>query len=68
MELDFLIRKKKRISPLEVKFLVYRKHTSLDKFRKRFPDKTGESYVLCTGDLQVEENLVYMPVYMALCL
>lgn len=68
MELDFLIRKKKKICALEVKSSTYRRHTSLDKFKRKFPDKTGESYVLCTKDLQVEENVVYMPVYMALCL
>lgn len=43
-------------------------HSSLDKLKKKFPDKTGENYVLCTRALQVEENIVYMPVYMALCL
>lgn len=68
MKLDFLIRKKKKICALEVKSSAFRRHASLDKFKKKFPDKTGESYVLCTGDLQVEGNMIYMPVYMALCL
>ena len=68
MEIDFLIRKKNRISPIEVKSAVFRKHASLDKFKNRFFHKAGESYVICMRDLQVGEDTIYMPVYMTLCL
>lgn len=36
MEIDFLIRRKRKICPLEVRAGGYRKHSSLDKFRNRF--------------------------------
>ena len=36
MEIDFLIRKKRKICPVEVKSGMYRKHSSLDKFRNKF--------------------------------
>lgn len=36
MEIDFLIRKDRRICPVEVKSASYRKHSSLDKLKKKF--------------------------------
>lgn len=68
MEIDFLIRKKNRIVPLEVKSGAYQRHASLDKFKKKFADKIGESYIIYTKDLKVEDDIVYIPVYMTLCL
>lgn len=68
IEIDFLIRKGKKICPLEVKSSAYNKHSSLDKFSKKFSGKTGENYIVYTKDLKVENNITYLPVYMVLCL
>ena len=64
IEIDFLIRKKKKISIVEVKSGEYRKHTSLDRFSQKFSDKVGDKYIIYTKDLKKEEDIVCIPAYM----
>ena len=68
MEIDFLIRKKRKICPIEVKSGVYRKHSSLDKFRSKFKEKIGQPYILYTKDVLVKEEVIHLPIYMAMFL
>lgn len=68
MEIDFLIRKKRKICPVEVKSGAYRKHSSLDKFRSKFRGKIGQSYILYTKDIFVKEDVIHLPIYMAMFL
>jgi predicted AAA+ superfamily ATPase len=68
MEIDFLIKKKKAICPVEVKSSSYRKHSSLDKFCNRFKGRIGQPYVICTKDLKVDDGVIYIPIYMTLFL
>lgn len=68
IEIDFLVRDQKKICPVEVKSGEFKKHTSIDRFTKKYSDKVGISYILCMKDLKQEENVVLMPVYMAMCL
>ena len=65
MEIDFLITRDKKISPIEVKSNSYRSHSSLDKFRAKFSQKLGDSYILYTKDVMVKNGVVHLPVYMA---
>lgn len=65
MEIDFLIRKGRKICPIEVKSGGYRKHSSLDKFMSRFRGKIGQPYILYTKDILIKENVVHLPIYMA---
>lgn len=68
MEIDFLIRKGKKICPVEVKSSVYNKHSSLDKLKAKFGAKIGERYIVYTKDFKVEGDIIYLPVYMTMCL
>ncbi len=68
MEIDFLIRKKRKICPVEVKSGGYRKHSSLDKFRSKFKGKIGQPYILYTKDITIKEDVVHLPIYMAMFL
>lgn len=68
MEVDFLIVQDKKINPIEVKSGDYKKHTSLDRFKKKFKKNVGTRYVLHTKDLKVEGDIVYLPLYMAIFL
>ena len=68
MEIDFLIAQKNRISPVEVKTSSYRAHSSLDKFRKKFHSKLGNSYILYTKDIMIKDGVIHLPVYMAMFL
>lgn len=70
MEIDFLVRKnpvtsRHNISPIEVKSSAQYKLTSLEKFNKKFGTYLGQSYVLHTKDLEIKNNVVYLPLYMA---
>lgn len=75
MEIDFLVSLpyenaagKPRISPLEVKS--GRRYTtiSLDKFKTKFGKRVGTQYVLHPGQLRVEGERVFLPLYMSGCL
>ncbi len=68
MEIDFLIRRERKICPVEVKSGSYRKHSSLDKFKSRFAGKTGQPYILYTKDILMKEGVVHLPVYMTMFL
>ena len=65
IEIDFLISIGRKICPIEVKSSAYRTHSSLDKFRAKFSDKIGESYILYTKDVMIKEGVVHLPLYMA---
>ncbi|MBQ3124595.1 MAG: ATP-binding protein [Clostridia bacterium] len=68
IEIDFLIKRGKKISPVEVKSGNYRAHSSLDKFRKKFSQKLGDSYILYTKDVMVKDEVIHLPIYMAMFL
>lgn len=68
IEIDFLIRDKKKICPIEVKSGDYKKHTSIDRFLTKYSDKVGNAYIICMKDLRKEENVTVIPVYMTFCL
>lgn len=68
MEIDFLIRQKRKICPIEIKSGTYRKHSSLDKFRSKFKGKIGQAYILYTKDILIKENVIHLPIYMAMFL
>lgn len=69
MEIDFLIQKSRltarhNISPLEVKSATGYTLSSLNKFSRKFAAQLSTPYVLHTGDLKVEDGIVYLPLYM----
>lgn len=68
MEIDFLITEGKKISPIEVKSGNYRSHSSLDKFKKKFSAKIGQAYILYTKDLMIKDDIIHLPLYMAILL
>ncbi len=68
MEIDFLIKDGKKISPVEVKSGDYRSHSSLDKFKKRFSSKIGKSYILYKKDVMLKDGIIHLPFYMAMLL
>lgn len=70
MEIDFLISKgkitsKHNVSPIEVKSSKRNTFSSLKKFINKYSDEVDKPYVLYTGDFKMEDDIVYLPVYMA---
>ena len=63
-EIDFLISKKNKICPIEVKSSGYKSHVSMDVFCEKYPDRIFDSYLLYTKDVNKEQTLKCLPVYM----
>lgn len=68
MEIDFIISEGKKIAPIEVKSSNYNSHSSLDKFKKKFSTKIGNSYILYSKDLMIKDGIIHLPFYMAMFL
>lgn len=69
MEIDFLVRKpivtsKHNICPVEVKSTQRYTTSSLSKFRDKYKPYLHTSYIIHSGDLKVEGDIVYLPLYM----
>lgn len=67
-EIDFVIVKKKKICPIEVKSSNYRSHKSFDYLIKKYQLKMEERYIIYTKDLKYEDGITYIPVYMTMFL
>ena len=64
MEIDFLITEGKRIVPIEVKSGKNYTFSSLNKFKNKYKEYLSTAYVLHIEDLRVEDEIVFLPVYM----
>ncbi len=64
-EIDFIIRKDRKIIPIEAKSGKEYTVKSLEKFKKKFSNKVGLQYVLHEGDIKRENEIVYFPYYIA---
>lgn len=72
IEIDFVLsnssKLKYKIYPIEVKSTEKYTTASLVKFREKFHERIGGSYVIHPKNLKVEGNVTYIPVYMTFCL
>lgn len=63
-EIDFLISKKNKLCPIEVKSSGYSVHKSLDAFAEKYSDRIVEKYLVYTKDLKKDADVVMIPVYL----
>ena len=63
-EIDFLLSRKNKVCPLEVKSSGYKTHTSLDVFARKYSGRILQQYLVYTKDLKKEGEIVCLPVYM----
>lgn len=63
-EIDFIITKKNKICPIEVKSSGYRTHASLDAFCEKYSDRIGDKYLVYTKDINKNQDVLMMPIYM----
>ncbi len=64
-EVDFLLSRKDKICPIEVKSSGYNSHKSLDKFQEKFSSRIKNRYLLYTKDVRKDKDIMCLPVYMA---
>lgn len=63
-EIDFLITRKNKICPIEVKSSGYKAHTSMDKFFEKFSSRVLQKYLVYPKDLAKDTDTLCVPVYM----
>lgn len=63
-EIDFLLSKRNKICPIEVKSSGYKTHKSLDVFSDKFSDRISDKYIIYTKDMSKEKDIICIPVYM----
>lgn len=67
-EIDFIITKKNKVCPIEVKSSGYKTHASIDAFSNKFSSKIGQKYLIYAKDLRKDGDLLCVPLYMTMFL
>lgn len=67
-EIDFLLARKNKVCPIEVKSSGYSTHASLDAFFKKYPDRVLDQYLVYSKDIKNEKGVQYLPFYMTMFL
>ena len=63
-EIDFILARKNKIIPLEVKSSGYKAHKSLDAFTEKYSDRILRRYLIYTKDTGKDKDIRCIPVYM----
>lgn len=64
-EVDFIIKKKNKIIPIEVKSNSNYTIKLLENFRSAFSNRVADCIVLSDCDLKIEDGILYLPYFMA---
>ena len=63
-EVDFLLSRRAKICPIEVKSSSYKSHTSLDAFCAKFSSRIDKRDVVYTKALRRDGDTILLPIYM----
>ena len=63
-EIDFILARKNKVCPIEVKSSGYKTHASLDAFSRKFSDRILDKYLICTKDFAKDEDIFCLPIYL----
>lgn len=64
-EIDFLIELDGKVLPLKIKSGTdYKKHSALNNLLDVDEYKLEKSIVFCTGNVEVDKKIIYLPIYM----
>lgn len=63
-EIDFLLARKNKICPMEIKSSGYKTHSSLDAFCEKFSSRILEKYLVYTKSLKKDKDILFVPIYM----
>lgn len=62
-EIDFLITRKSKICPIEVKSSNYKTHKSIDVFCEKYSSRVLSKYLIYTKDFSKDKDIFCLPVY-----
>lgn len=63
-EIDFLLARKNKICPIEVKSSGYKAHVSMDKFFEKYASRVLQKYLIYPKDLSKDTDTLCVPIYM----
>ena len=63
-EIDFLLTRKNKICPIEVKSSGYKAHASMDKFFEKYSSRILQKYLIYPKDLAKDTDTLCVPIYM----
>ena len=63
-EIDFILARKNKVCPIEVKSSGYKTHASLDAFSRKFSDRILDKYLIYTKDFVKDEDIFCLPIYL----
>ena len=63
-EIHFVISKRNKICPIEVKSSRYKVHASLDVFYEKFSDRILNRYIIHTKDVSKDKDILCLPIYL----
>ena len=63
-EIDFLVTRKNKVIPIEVKSSSVKKHESMDEFVRKYSKCVGERYLVSQKDVSSDGMLKLRPIYM----
>lgn len=62
-EVDFLITRKNKICPIEVKSSNYKTHKSIDSFSEKYSSRILNKYLIYTKDFSKDKEIFCLPIY-----
>lgn len=63
-EIDFLLTRKNKICPVEVKSSGYKAHVSMDRFFEKYSSRILQKYLVYPKDLAKDADTLCVPIYM----
>ena len=63
-EIDFILARKNKVCPIEVKSSGYKTHASLDAFSRKLSDRILDKYLIYTKDFAKDEDIFCLPTYL----
>lgn len=63
-EVDFILARKNKIIPIELKSSGYKTHKSLDVFTDKYSGRISKRYLVYTKDMSKDQDIFCIPVYM----
>ena len=67
-EIDFLLARKNKVCPIEIKPSGYKTHASLDAFSEKYASRILNKYLVYTKDMGKDKDVLSIPVYMTMFL
>ena len=66
--IDFFLEENNKIIPIEVKSSDYKSHSSIDEFAIKYHQYVSKKIIVYSKNYKVEDGIIYLPIYMLMCL